>query len=60
MGRIKLLKKCEQRKIPHFVTDIKIMGHRIIVQDVQESFHYLKYDPIKNKLLLFADDTYPR
>jgi splicing factor 3B subunit 3 len=35
LGRKKLLRKCENKHIPHMVVDIKTIGERIIVSDVQ-------------------------
>ena len=35
LGRKKLLRKCENKHIPHIVVDIKTVGERIIVSDVQ-------------------------
>lgn len=36
------------------------MGSRIVVSDVQESFHFLRYRRQENQLVIFADDTHPR
>jgi splicing factor 3B subunit 3 len=38
LGRKKLLRKCENKHIPHMVVDIKTIGERIIVSDVQVVF----------------------
>ena len=35
LGRKKLLRKCENKHIPHLVVDIKTVGERIICSDVQ-------------------------
>ena len=35
LGRKKLLRKCENKHIPHAVVDIKTIGERIIVSDIQ-------------------------
>ena len=35
LGRKKLLRKCENKHIPHIVVDIKTVGERIICSDVQ-------------------------
>ena len=40
--------------------DIKTVGHRIYVSDVQESIHFLRYRPVENQLIIFADDTFQR
>eukprot|EP00118_Oscarella_pearsei_P025484 m.308260 g.308260 ORF g.308260 m.308260 type:complete len:1220 (+) comp43647_c0_seq1:82-3741(+) len=60
IGRKKLLRKCENKHIPYFVTSISSMGYRILATDVQESIHFLKYRPVENQLVVFADDTSPR
>lgn len=46
--------------IPNLVVDIKTMGNRVYVSDVQESIHYLRYRPTENQLVIFSDDTYQR
>ena len=46
--------------IPNLVVDIKTMGNRVYVSDVQESVHYLRYRPTENQLVIFSDDTYQR
>ena len=54
MGRKKLLRKCENKHIPHLVVDIKSVGERIICSDVQESVHFVKYRRSENQLVVFA------
>ena len=39
---------------------IQSIGDRIIVSDVQESIHFVKYRRGENQLVVFADDTSPR
>lgn len=46
--------------IPNFITSIHTMGDRIIVGDIQESFHFIRYKKHENQLIIFADDTSPR
>jgi len=46
--------------LPNFVKTIHTMGDRIIVGDISESFHYLKYKKTENQFYIFADDTAPR
>ena len=43
LGRKKLLRKCENKHIPHLVVDIKTVGERIICSDVQVcmTFHFV-------------------
>lgn len=36
------------------------MGARIVVSDIQESFHFVKYRNRENQLVVFADDVNPR
>ena len=36
------------------------MGNRIVVSDIQESFHFVRYKRQENQLIIFADDTNPR
>eukprot|EP00053_Salpingoeca_punica_P015507 m.143210 g.143210 ORF g.143210 m.143210 type:complete len:1195 (+) comp16736_c0_seq1:55-3639(+) len=60
LGKKKLLKKCENRRIPECVVNIISTGVRICVSDVRESIHLLKYRAHDNQLILFADDTIPR
>ena len=50
LGRKKLLRKCENKHIPHLVVDIKTVGERIICSDVQVRIknlynqkHFLEY-----------------
>ena len=50
LGRKKLLRKCENKHMPHLVVDIKTVGERIICSDVQVRIknlynqkHFLEY-----------------
>ena len=36
------------------------MGNRIYAADIQESMHVLRYKPMENQIVIFADDTSPR
>ncbi|CAJ0575322.1 unnamed protein product, partial [Mesorhabditis spiculigera] len=36
------------------------MGQRIVVSDVQESIHFVRYRRSENQLIVFCDDTTPR
>ncbi|EGG17647.1 CPSF domain-containing protein [Cavenderia fasciculata] len=60
LGKKKLLRKCENRKVPNQITSIQSQGDRIVVSDVQESVHFFTYRRSENVLVLFADDTAPR
>lgn len=42
------------------IVDIKTMGPRIYVCDVNESVFFVKYKAKENVLNIFADDTFPR
>uniref|UniRef100_A0A5S6QBT0 CPSF_A domain-containing protein n=1 Tax=Trichuris muris TaxID=70415 RepID=A0A5S6QBT0_TRIMR len=59
-GKKKLLRKCENRHVPHMVTNILAMGSRVFVCDVQESVLFFRYKTNENQLILFADDTFQR
>jgi splicing factor 3B subunit 3 len=60
LGKRKLLRKCETKLLPTFVKTIHTTGDRIMVGDLSESFHYLKYKKTENQFYVFADDTAPR
>ena len=60
LGKKKMLRKCENRSLPHRVVKIITAGSRIIAFDQQESAFFLKYRIKENQLTVFADDTYPR
>lgn len=60
MGKKKLLRKCENKHIPHGVVSINAVGQRIWVSDVQESVFAVRYKRQENQLIVFADDTNPR
>ena len=60
LGRKKLLRKCENKLFPNFIVSLHTQGDRIVLGDIQESFHYVKYKHAENTLVTFADDTVPR
>eukprot|EP00057_Strongylocentrotus_purpuratus_P001335 XP_001198237.2 PREDICTED: splicing factor 3B subunit 3 isoform X2 [Strongylocentrotus purpuratus] len=60
LGKKKLLRKCENKHIPNFITNILTTGNRVIISDVQESLHFLKYKRQENQMVIFADDSNPR
>ena len=60
LGKKKLLRKAENKHFPTFIVDIKSKGHRIFVSDVEHSVHFIRFKPIENSLVVFADDTSPR
>jgi len=60
LGRAKLLRKCENKSFPNFITNIHTQGDRIYVGDIQESTHFVKYKKSDNQLYIFADEPVPR
>jgi len=42
------------------IMTIHTLGNRVVVGDVQESFHFLRYKRPENQLVIFCDDTNPR
>ena len=60
IGKKKMLRKCENKHLPHLVVGIKSMGSRIYVSDVQEAVHFVKYKSADNQLVIFADEVYQR
>eukprot|EP00238_Polyblepharides_amylifera_P001957 CAMPEP_0196584476 /NCGR_PEP_ID=MMETSP1081-20130531/47156_1 /TAXON_ID=36882 /ORGANISM="Pyramimonas amylifera, Strain CCMP720" /LENGTH=1211 /DNA_ID=CAMNT_0041905687 /DNA_START=221 /DNA_END=3856 /DNA_ORIENTATION=- len=60
LGKKKLLRKCELRTFPTFITTIKVLGDRIYVGDNQHSLHWVKYRAKDNLMYCFADDVTPR
>ena len=39
---------------------LNTMGTRVVVSDIQESFHFVKFKARENHLVIFADDVNPR
>ncbi|EFC50026.1 predicted protein [Naegleria gruberi] len=60
LGKKKLLRKCENKSFPNFITSIAVDGNRIFVGDITESFHFVKFNSSENSLTIFADNTTPR
>lgn len=61
MGKKKLLRKCELKGLPTLVHSIHVISpSRLVVGDLAESFHYVKYQKAENTFVLFADDVAPR
>ena len=60
IGKKKMLRKCENKHLPHLVVGIQAMGSRIFVSDVQEAVHFVKYKALDNQLVIFADEVYQR
>ena len=60
IGKRKMLRKCENKHLPNLIVDIHTLGGRVYVSDVQEAVHFIRYKPVENQLLIFADETYQR
>lgn len=62
LGKVKsdLIKKCENSSFPNVIVTISTFGERIIVGDIQESLHYVKYNRPDNSLTIIVDDVLPR
>ncbi len=61
MGKKKLLRKCELKGLPTMVQSIHVISQsRLVVGDLAESFHYVKYQRQENNFVLFADEVSPR
>ena len=61
MGKKKLLRKCELKGLPTMVASIHVISpSRVVVGDLAESFHYVKYQRQENNFVIFADDVAPR
>ncbi|XP_049849343.1 uncharacterized protein LOC126318446 [Schistocerca gregaria] len=54
-----LLRKCELSGFPTHIVNISTIGERIIVGDLQESIHFVKYSR-PDSLSILADDITPR
>jgi len=61
MGKKKLLRKCELKGLPTMIQSINVVSpSRIVVGDLAESFHFIKYKRQENTMTVFADDVSPR
>merc|ERR1711937_296302 len=61
MGRKKILRKCEFKGFPTMIQSLNVVSaSRIVVGDMAESFHFIKYKRQENQMMLFADDISPR
>lgn len=60
VGMNQLLKKCESRTLPRFISYVNSSGVRIIVGDMSESYIFLKYDKASEIITPFCDDCVPR
>merc|ERR1719247_512700 len=56
-----LLRKCELKGLPTMVASLHVISpSRVVVGDLAESFHYVKYQRQENNFVIFADDVAPR
>lgn len=60
LGKKKLLRKSEYRRLPTHIANLTVMGDRIYVADAQESVFFMKYKKAENQLYIYADDTTSR
>ena len=61
LGQKKMLRKCQLLGLPTMAQSIHVVSAtRIVVGDLAESFHWVKYKRAENALVLFADDPAPR
>jgi hypothetical protein len=60
VGKRKMLRKCENKHIPNLIVEIHTLGGRVYVSDAQEAVHFVRYKPVENQLVVFADETYQR
>ena len=56
-----MLRKCQLVGLPTMAQSIHVVSaSRVVVGDLAESFHWVKYKRAENALVLFADDPAPR
>lgn len=60
LGKRKLLRKCENRSFPHYISTIHSMGDRIYIGDSNDGFQFVKFRKTHNQLVIYADDVLPR
>merc|ERR1719409_1175785 len=61
LGQKKMLRKCQLLGLPTMAQSIHVASAtRLVVGDLAESFHWVKYKRAENALVLFADDPAPR
>ncbi len=61
LGQKKMLRKCQLVGLPTMAQSIHVVSaSRVVVGDLAESFHWIKYKRAENALVLFADDPAPR
>ncbi|PSC75527.1 splicing factor 3B subunit 3-like [Micractinium conductrix] len=60
LGKKRLLRKCEYRRLPTRVATLSVAGSRVYAGDGQESMVFLRYKKADNQFYAFADDIVPR
>eukprot|EP01125_Pyxidicula_operculata_P009280 TRINITY_DN305_c3_g1_i1.p1 TRINITY_DN305_c3_g1~~TRINITY_DN305_c3_g1_i1.p1 ORF type:complete len:1202 (+),score=317.43 TRINITY_DN305_c3_g1_i1:1768-5373(+) len=60
LGKRKLLRKSETKKLPNHLISIWLSEDKIIVGDIQQSYFFIKYHRGDNSLYIVADDIVPR
>lgn len=61
MGKSRLLRKCETKGLPVMVQSILVASNeRIVVGDIAESMHWVRYRAQENTLSIFADEATAR
>lgn len=60
LGKLRLLRKCEYKRVPSRIATLDVLGSRVYVGDGQESFFFFKYRSADNTFFCYADDTVPR
>lgn len=60
LGKKKLLRKCENKTMPYFITTLTSMGERLYAGDLMDNVSFLKYREGTNQLVEFADGAIPR
>jgi splicing factor 3B subunit 3 len=61
LGKVKLLRKCENKSFPSAIVRLQTFGDRIFVGDISESVFFVKFKRSESSTLtIFADDITPR
>lgn len=60
LGKKKLLRKVENRRLPWTIVRLDSHGSRIVAGDQQDSIVWVAYKAVDNRLVIFAEDTLPR
>ena len=60
LGKQRLLRKCENKKLPAAITSLHVAGERIYVGDIANGTTLVRYRAEENELSAFADEAAPR